>query len=40
VTLQLALRDDVILATYGDMMRVPGRGGSLERLHRPASKSC
>ncbi len=38
VTLQLAGRDDVILATYGDMMRVPGRGGSLERLHRPGVK--
>ncbi|MBS3733637.1 MAG: hydrogenase formation protein HypD [Phycisphaerae bacterium] len=25
----LARRDDVIVATYGDMVRVPGRGGSL-----------
>jgi hydrogenase expression/formation protein HypD len=28
--LQLAERDDVLIATYGDMIRVPGRGGSLE----------
>jgi hydrogenase expression/formation protein HypD len=28
--LQLADRDDVLIATYGDMIRVPGRGGSLE----------
>lgn len=30
--LDLAARPGVILATYGDMMRVPGRAGSLERL--------
>lgn len=30
--IELAGRDGVILATYGDMMRVPGRLGSLERL--------
>jgi len=30
--IELAARDGVILATYGDMMRVPGRRGSLERL--------
>ncbi len=30
--IELAARSDVILATYGDMMRVPGRLGSLERL--------
>jgi len=30
--IHLAARDDVILATYGDMLRVPGRGGSLEGL--------
>ena len=30
--LQIAARDEVILATYGDMMRVPGRDGSLEKL--------
>src|SRR5690606_20165908 len=34
IVLQLAGHDDVILATYGDMMRVPGRAGSLERMHR------
>jgi hydrogenase expression/formation protein HypD len=28
----LARQPDVILATYGDMIRVPGRDGSLERL--------
>ena len=28
--LQLAQRDDCIIATYGDMIRVPGKGGSLE----------
>ncbi|MHC4573125.1 MAG: hydrogenase formation protein HypD [Planctomycetota bacterium] len=28
--LQLAERDDVLIATYGDMIRVPGKGGSLE----------
>ncbi len=28
--LELADRDDVIIATYGDMIRVPGRNGSLE----------
>jgi len=28
--LQLAGRDDVLIATYGDMIRVPGKGGSLE----------
>ncbi|MHC4644429.1 MAG: hydrogenase formation protein HypD [Planctomycetota bacterium] len=30
IVLQLAGRDDVIIATYGDMIRVPGKGGSLE----------
>ena len=30
--LELAGRPGVILATYGDMLRVPGRSGSLERL--------
>ncbi len=30
--IELAARDGVLLATYGDMMRVPGRSGSLERL--------
>ncbi|MFW6286751.1 MAG: hydrogenase formation protein HypD, partial [Candidatus Sumerlaeota bacterium] len=28
---ELASRDDVIIATYGDMVRVPGRGGSLAK---------
>lgn len=28
--LQVADRDDCLIATYGDMIRVPGRGGSLE----------
>ncbi len=30
--LELAGRPGVMLATYGDMLRVPGRSGSLERL--------
>ena len=30
--LQIAARDEVIVATYGDMMRVPGRDGNLEQL--------
>lgn len=30
--LELARRDDCIIATYGDMVRVPGREGSLETL--------
>ncbi|MCI0499058.1 MAG: hydrogenase formation protein HypD [Planctomycetales bacterium] len=38
VILELAQRDDVILATYGDMMRVPGKAGSLESLHRSTIK--
>jgi hydrogenase expression/formation protein HypD len=32
ITVNLAKRDDCILATYGDMMRVPGKDGSLESL--------
>jgi hydrogenase expression/formation protein HypD len=28
--LQLTDRDDCLIATYGDMIRVPGKGGSLE----------
>ena len=28
--LELAGRDDCLIATYGDMIRVPGKGGSLE----------
>ena len=31
VVLSLAERDDCLIATYGDMIRVPGRKGSLER---------
>ena len=34
VVMELAQRDDTIIATYGDMIRVPGKGGSLESLHR------
>ncbi len=30
--IDLAARPGVVLATYGDMIRVPGRSGSLERL--------
>lgn len=30
IVLQLAERDDCLIATYGDMIRVPGKGGSLE----------
>lgn len=30
IVLQLADRDDCVIATYGDMIRVPGNGGSLE----------
>jgi hydrogenase expression/formation protein HypD len=28
--IELAQRDDILIATYGDMVRVPGKGGSLE----------
>ena len=34
VVIELAQRDDCIIATYGDMIRVPGAAGSLESLHR------
>jgi hydrogenase expression/formation protein HypD len=34
VVMDLARRDDTIIATYGDMIRVPGKDGSLESLHR------
>ncbi|MHC4461897.1 MAG: hydrogenase formation protein HypD [Planctomycetota bacterium] len=34
--LQLADRDDCLIATYGDMVRVPGKGGSLETKHTKA----
>jgi len=30
IVLQIADRNDCIIATYGDMIRVPGKGGSLE----------
>lgn len=30
IVLELAERDDCLIATYGDMIRVPGEGGSLE----------
>jgi hydrogenase expression/formation protein HypD len=30
IVLQLADHDDCLIATYGDMIRVPGKGGSLE----------
>jgi len=30
IVLELAERNDCLIATYGDMIRVPGRGGSLE----------
>jgi hydrogenase expression/formation protein HypD len=32
VVLELAARGECIIATYGDMIRVPGHGGSLETL--------
>ncbi|HEG42731.1 MAG TPA: hydrogenase formation protein HypD [Phycisphaerales bacterium] len=34
IVLQLADRDDCIIATYGDMIRVPGKTGSLEKKHK------
>ena len=34
--LELAQRDDCMIATYGDMIRVPGREGSLETLSSKA----
>ncbi|MCK4341103.1 MAG: hydrogenase formation protein HypD [Phycisphaerae bacterium] len=36
--IELAARPEVILATYGDMMRVPGRLGSLERLRATGAR--
>lgn len=32
--LKFSERDDIIIATYGDMIRVPGRNGSLEKNNR------
>ncbi|MGB2806834.1 MAG: hydrogenase formation protein HypD [Sedimentisphaerales bacterium] len=37
IVLQIADRDDCIIATYGDMIRVPGKGGSLETKHTKAN---
>ncbi len=34
VVLELARRDDCIIATYGDMIRVPGSNGSLETMQQ------
>jgi hydrogenase expression/formation protein HypD len=35
--LELAERDDCLIATYGDMIRVPGKGGSLETKRTTAN---
>ncbi|MBN1816590.1 MAG: hydrogenase formation protein HypD [Sedimentisphaerales bacterium] len=32
--MDLAARDDCLVATYGDMIRVPGKNGSLETMNR------
>ena len=37
VVLELADRDDCIIATYGDMIRVPGKAGSLETKQKKAN---
>ncbi len=37
IVLQLADRDDCIIATYGDMIRVPGKNSSLERKQAKAN---
>jgi len=37
IILQLADRDDCLIATYGDMIRVPGKGGSLETKQTKAN---
>jgi hydrogenase expression/formation protein HypD len=34
IMIELASRNDCIIATYGDMMRVPGKDGSLETKHK------
>ncbi len=34
LVLELAARGDCIIATYGDMVRVPGKSGSLETNHK------
>ncbi len=36
--LELASRDDTVIATYGDMVRVPGQHGSLERLRADGAR--
>jgi hydrogenase expression/formation protein HypD len=36
--IRIGKRDDVIVATYGDMMRVPGRDGSLEKLRAAGAR--
>ncbi len=37
IVLELADRDDCLIATYGDMIRVPGKGGSLETKRSAAN---
>jgi hydrogenase expression/formation protein HypD len=37
IVLQLAESDDCLIATYGDMIRVPGKGGSLETKRTSAN---
>jgi len=37
IVLQLADRDDCLIATYGDMIRVPGKNSSLERKQSKAN---
>ena len=37
VVLELAERDDCIIATYGDMIRVPGKAGSLETKQKKSN---
>ena len=34
IVINLSQQDDCIIATYGDMMRVPGKDGSLETKHK------
>ncbi|HVP09990.1 MAG TPA: hydrogenase formation protein HypD, partial [Phycisphaerae bacterium] len=36
--IELAARHDVVIATYGDMVRVPGRRGSLELLRAEGAR--
>jgi hydrogenase expression/formation protein HypD len=37
IVLQLANREDCLIATYGDMIRVPGKDGSLETKQAKAN---